>query len=97
MNVPTRPDAVFTSRAFNQDTAGAKRAARKGPVIVTDRGKPAYVLVSIEEFRRLEQRHRPGRKSGSLADVLEQKEGGDFDFAIPEFKDGFAVEPAERD
>ncbi len=36
-------------REFSQ----AKKAARHGPVIITDRGKPAHVLLSIEEFRRL--------------------------------------------
>ena len=42
-----------TSRELNQDVAGAKRAAKSGPVFITDRGKPAHVLLSIEEYRRL--------------------------------------------
>ncbi|MEB3331011.1 MAG: type II toxin-antitoxin system prevent-host-death family antitoxin [Synechococcaceae cyanobacterium] len=33
--------------------AGAKRAANQGPVFITDRGRPAHVLLSIEEYRRL--------------------------------------------
>lgn len=36
--------AFFTSRRFNQDNAGAKRAAEDGPVYVTDRGRPSNVL-----------------------------------------------------
>jgi len=44
---------TLTSRAFNQDTAGAKRAAAAGPVVITDRGKPSHVLLSIDEYRRL--------------------------------------------
>ncbi|WP_454850360.1 type II toxin-antitoxin system prevent-host-death family antitoxin [Rhizobium binxianense] len=44
---------VMTSREFNQDTSGAKRAAAGGPVFITDRGKPSYVLLSIEEYQRL--------------------------------------------
>lgn len=41
------------SREFNQDVSQAKRAARTEPVFITDRGKPAYVLMSFEAFRRL--------------------------------------------
>lgn len=44
---------ILTSREFNQDTSGAKRAASHGPVFITDRGKPAHVLLSIEEYQRL--------------------------------------------
>ena len=44
---------TITSRVFNQDAAGAKRAASQGPVFITDRGRPAHVLLSIEDYRRL--------------------------------------------
>ena len=35
---------TITSRDFNQDVAGAKRAANQGPVFITDRGRPTHVL-----------------------------------------------------
>lgn len=44
---------MVTSREFNQDVSAAKRAADEGPVIITDRGDPAYVLLTIEEYREL--------------------------------------------
>jgi len=44
---------TVTSREFNQDVSGAKRAANQGPVFITDRGKAAHVLLSIEDYRRL--------------------------------------------
>jgi prevent-host-death family protein len=44
---------TISSRAFNQDASKAKRAAAAGPVIITDRGRPSHVLMSIEEYRRL--------------------------------------------
>jgi prevent-host-death family protein len=44
---------TLSSREFNQDTSGAKKAAASGPVFITDRGRPAHVLLSIEEYRRL--------------------------------------------
>ena len=47
------PITTFSSREVNQDLGRAKKAARHGPVIITDRGRPAHVLLSIEEYRRL--------------------------------------------
>ena len=44
---------TINSRTFNQDASGAKRAAQDGPVFITDRGKPAHVLLTIEAYRRL--------------------------------------------
>jgi prevent-host-death family protein len=44
---------TISSREFNQDAAGAKRAALEGPVFITDRGRPAHVLLSIDDYRRL--------------------------------------------
>jgi predicted nucleic acid-binding protein len=41
------------SREFNQDVSRAKRAAQDGPVIITDRDKPAYVLMRHETYRHL--------------------------------------------
>jgi prevent-host-death family protein len=44
---------TLSSRELNQDVSRAKKAARKGPVFITDRGKPAHVLLSFEEYQRL--------------------------------------------
>lgn len=44
---------TVTSREFNQDTGRAKKAARRGPVFITDRGRPAHVLLSIEHYQVL--------------------------------------------
>lgn len=61
MTVPHRI-TTYTSREFNQDASGAKRAAEEGPVYITDRGRPAHVLLSIDEYRRL---------TGSAASIVE--------------------------
>jgi len=55
---------TLSSREFNQDTSRAKKAAAEGPVFITDRGKPAHVLLSIEEYQRITG------KSQSIADAL---------------------------
>lgn len=49
---------TLSSREFNQDTSRAKKAASDGPVFITDRGKPAHVLLSIEEYHRITGQHR---------------------------------------
>ena len=46
------------SRRFNQDIAGAKRAADEGPVIITDRGNPDYVLLTCEYYQQLNNGQR---------------------------------------
>ena len=44
---------TLSSREFNQDSSRAKKAARNGPVFITDRGRPAHVLLTIDEYQRL--------------------------------------------
>lgn len=44
---------MISSREFNQNPSEAKRAAEDGPVIVTDRGEPAFVLLRYDTYRRL--------------------------------------------
>jgi prevent-host-death family protein len=82
MNIKARAPTTFTSREFNQDTARAKRAAQKGPVIITTRGQPSHVLLSIEDYRRLDRRE-PKSLAEALADTSKD---GDFDYDFPEFK-----------
>lgn len=43
----------ISSREFNQDTSRAKKAAEQGPVYITDRGRPAHVLLTYEAYERL--------------------------------------------
>lgn len=75
MNRHVKP-RTMSAREFNQNTSGAKQAAEAGPLIITDRGKPAYVLMTHAEFERL----GPQRKSVLAA--IEQKGGPEYDFEI---------------
>jgi prevent-host-death family protein len=68
---------TISSREFNQDAGGAKRAAEKGPVIITDRGRPSHVLLSFEDYRKL------AGAGPSLLDVVAQDEDDDIDFDPP--------------
>ncbi len=44
---------TLSSREFNQDASRAKPAPKAGPVIITERGRPAHVLMTIEDYRKL--------------------------------------------
>lgn len=72
------PITTLSSREFNQDTSRAKKAAKHGPVFITDRGAPAHVLLSIEDYQRL------SGKQVSLIDQLGQPPGvEDVQLEIP--------------
>lgn len=45
--------ATMNSRTFARDAGNVKRAAQDGPVIITERGKPALAVLNIEEYYRL--------------------------------------------
>jgi prevent-host-death family protein len=45
--------ASITSREFNRHVSAAKRAASDGPVIITDHGRPTYVLMTADAYARL--------------------------------------------
>ncbi len=67
----------ISSREFNQNTAGAKKAAEKGPVIITDRGRPAHVLLTYDAYERLIGAHH-------VLDTLGRPVGvEDVEFAVP--------------
>ena len=65
---------TMSAREFNQDVSAAKREARRGPVVITDRGQPAFVLLSIEEYQRL------NAHGDDLVDRLSMDEDFDVDF-----------------
>jgi prevent-host-death family protein len=65
---------TFSSRQFNQDLARAKKAASLGPVFVTDRGKPAHVLLSIDDYRKL------SAQQASIIDLLAMPGAAEIDF-----------------
>ena len=68
---------TVTSRELNHDIGRAKKAAKSGPVFITDRGKPAHVLLSIEDYRRLAGQRR------SLAEALSMPGLADIDLEPP--------------
>jgi prevent-host-death family protein len=55
----------------------AKRAADKGPVVITDGGEPAYVLLRHDDYRRLVGR------GPSIRDLLDQPDVEQIEFDPP--------------
>jgi prevent-host-death family protein len=78
---------TVSSREFNQDASGAKRAASKGPVVITDRGRPAHVLLTIEAYKKLTQ------KPASITDLLAMPGVADIAFDAPRL--GLVARPAD--
>ncbi len=50
---------TFSSRDFTRDVSAAKRAAVDGPVFITDRGRPAFVLLNIDDYYRMVGQSEP--------------------------------------
>ncbi len=67
---------TMSAREFNRDVSAAKRAAKKGPVTITDRGEPAFVLLSIEDYRKRTETRV------SLLERLQMSEDIDFEPVI---------------
>jgi prevent-host-death family protein len=68
---------TISSREFNQDAGGAKKAAERGPVVITDRGRPAHVLLSFENYQKLLG------AGPSLFEALAMPGGEDIEFDPP--------------
>lgn len=65
---------TLSSRELNQDVTRAKKATKLGPVFITDRGKPAHVLLSIQEYQQLTKQRR------SIADSLAMPDTENIEF-----------------
>lgn len=81
MNRHVKPQTM-SSRDFNQHTGRAKKAAEAAPLIITDRGAPAYVLMTNAEYQRLTSPPQPAKRFISVLEALEQKGGPEYDFEI---------------
>ena len=72
---------TLSSREFNQDASKAKKAAKSGPVIITDRGRPAHVLLTFEQYKKIT------RARTRIADLLAMPGIEDIELGIPRTHD----------
>ncbi len=68
---------TVSSRSFQQTASEAQKAARTGPVVITNRGRPAQVLLSYEAYQRLAGARR------SIVEALAMPGLSDIDLEIP--------------
>ena len=75
------PTTTVSSRVLNQELGRAKRWAKKGPVIITGRGRPSFVLLNIEEYLKLAEEPRR-----SIADLLSCPAAAEIEFDPPRLR-----------
>lgn len=83
------PITTLSSREFQQNASQAQKAAQNGPVFITSRGRPAHVLLSIDEYRRITGRRR------SIVDALAMPGLADIEVEFPRSRE--LPRPAEFD
>ena len=74
---------IFSSREFTRDVSVAKRAAMDGQVFITDRGRPAFALLKIDDYYRIADQSKL-----SLLDVMD---------GIPSCSEDIDFDPARLD
>ena len=72
---------TLSSRQFNQDVSKAKKAAKAGPVFITDRGRPAHVLLTFDDYKKI----TVGRTK--IADLLAMPGMEGIEIDIPRLRD----------
>lgn len=83
---------TFSSRNFTRDVSAAKRAAKQGPVFITDRGRPAFALLKIEDYYRMTGQ---GDAHTTLLDIMDNIPCGNFEFEPLPLE--IQIRPAEFD
>jgi len=65
--------ATVTAAEFNQRPSQVKRAAEDEPVVITEHGRPSFVLLTYAEYQRLL------RTPSDLAEWLQMDEEIEFE------------------
>jgi len=86
------PITTLSSREFNQDRSRVKKAVKKGPVFVTDRGRPSMVLLSFDEYQKITS---TGKSIVDLLRMPDDTPAFDFDFEFPRLE--FHPRPVDFD
>ena len=73
---------TMTGREFNRDVSKAKRQAKRGPVVITSRGRAAHVLLTIEAYASLT------KQDARMADLLAMPEAAGIEFDPPRLPGG---------
>lgn len=71
MSATTTTPHTITAREFGQNASSARRLASEGPVFITVRDEPAYVLLNIADYRDL----AGGERGMSLLQLMDSLPG----------------------
>lgn len=71
----------LSSQEFNQGVSEARRAANHGPVFITEQGRPAHVLISMEHYQGLTESRQ------KIADLLAMPGIEEIELEIPRVPD----------
>ena len=86
--------STFSSREFNQDVSKIKKATMQGPVFMTDRGHPAHLLLSIEDYLKLT------KTKETIVDLLAMPGSSDIVrnsmFPIPALNEMHSLQPPHQ-
>ena len=79
--------STISNRDFERNVAAAKRAAKDGPLFITEGGEPAYVLLSIKQYQWLTKPRR------TVVDALAMPRAAEIGFEPPRLAIG--LHPAD--
>jgi len=65
--------STFSSREFNQDVTREKKAAKHGPVFITEGGNPSHVLLAFNDYKKITN------KKKNIVEIISMSEDIDFD------------------
>lgn len=68
---------TVTSKEFNQDVNKAKRVSLQGPAFISENGRPAYVLLTIQDYQKLTTTKK------NIIDLISMPAAADIDFEPP--------------
>lgn len=80
---------TVSSREFQQNANRAQKAAENGPVVITNRGHPAHVLLSYDDYRAITQKKR------TIVEALSEPGLSTIEIDFPE--DDSTLQPADFD
>ncbi|HOW77698.1 MAG TPA: type II toxin-antitoxin system Phd/YefM family antitoxin, partial [Candidatus Competibacteraceae bacterium] len=71
----------LSHQEFKRDANKAQQAAQHGPVFITDHGRPAHVLLTIQEYQRLTA------YKTNIVEWLAMPDNADWEFEPPRLRD----------
>lgn len=72
---------TISSKDFNQHASEVKKVANQEPVMITNRGKPGHILLSVQDYKKLTG------TCPKITELLAMPGSEDIDLEIPHHGD----------